>query len=544
MKINRIITIGLFLAMALLGFPTSLWSAEVVVLNSSSAGNLKLSKEALTAMYLKITGEIDARDFKTLKAVTINSTRILDLSEAEIVSYEGDEGCYAPITSDWMVDDRVWYHTYEANTLPIHAFAEVRDNSLSKWYEGSSTLRRLILPATLKNIEYDALRFNDMLTEIITPENSEFLVSDGHTIYTTDNKNLVAIAPAYTGSIDIPATVEEIDSCAFSGLKLAYVSFNSIDVPQMKGSNLLDAACVVVPDVQQYSEYFGELDCVEEVEEITVNNITADSLLFVLGNMGYRREDVRDIRISGELSQNDINNLISLPNLHKADLSQATTTATNIKIDNSSLCSIKFPIGTYALSISGNNYLEGELIIPEGVYSIACFNPRFSVVKFPSTLIDFTEDSFNNSIIREADFSDCVSLDRISGFSLCANLEKLLLPPALLELEGVSRADLQSIELPETLTRLSDCYNWSVDTLCLPASIKTLNYIGNMPNLKHVNLSSCSNLTTVSGCFYDCPKLEFIDFSNCPISTFSGFDGTKQLSEFFKNVSTKKREPL
>lgn len=543
MKINRIITIGLFLAIVLFGFSTSIYSAEVVTLNSPGAGNLQLSKEALTAMHLKVTGEIDARDFKTLKSVTMNRTRILDLSEAQIVSYSGDAGCYAPITSDWMVDDKVWYHTYEANTLPIHAFAEVRDNSFRKWYEGSTTLRRLILPATLKNIEYDAFRYNDMLTEVITPENAEFLTSDGHMIYTLDNKKLVAIAPAYTGSIDIPATVEEIDSCAFSDLKLAYVSFNSENAPQMKGSNLLDAACVVVPDIQQYAGHFDELDCVEEVEEIVVNNLTEDNLLLVLGNMGYRREDVREIRISGELSQDDINDLISLPNLHKADLSQATTTATNINIDNSLLCSFKFPSGTYDLSIGENNYLEGELIIPEGVRSIACFNTRFSVAKFPSTLIDFVEDSFNSSVIREADFSNCTSLVRISGFYMCANLEKLLLPPALSELDGVSQADLQSIELPGTLTLLSFCNNWSVDTLRLPVSIKELEYVGNMPNLKYVDLSSCSHLTTVSDCFNDCPQLESIDFSNCPISYFSGFDGTERLSEYF-GVSTKKTKAV
>lgn len=539
MKINRIITIGLFLTIALLGFSTSIYSSEVVILNSPSAGNLKLTKEALTAIHLKITGKIDARDFKTLKTVTINRTRILDLSEAEIVSYSGNAGCYAPKTSDWIVDEKVWYHTYEANTLPIHAFTEVRDNSLSKRHEGSYSLRQLILPSSLKNIEYDALRYNNMLTEIITPENSKFLVSDGHTVYTIDKKKLVAIAPAYTGSLNIPATVEEIDSCAFSGLKLTYVSFNSPNPPQMKGSKLLDAACVVIPNNQYHSEQFNKLDCVNEVEDIVINNIVEDELLVVLGNMGYRREDVREIQISGRLSQNDIKNLISLPNLHKLDLSQVSTTANYITIDKSSLCDIKLPSGKYELSIGSNNYLEGQLIIPEGVHSIDCSNPRFSIVKFPSTLMNFTEDSFYKSIIKEADFSNCSSLIKISGFSLCANLEKLLLPPVLSELEGVSCADLTSIEFPKTLTQLSYCNNWSVDTLRLPTSIKGLHFVGEMPNLKHVDISSCSYLTSVSSCFYDCPKLETIDFSKCPISNFSGFDGKNRLSDYLEDISTK-----
>lgn len=538
MKSNQIIAICMYLTLALLSIPAL--AADVVVLNSPGAGKLKLTKEALTATHLKVTGKIDARDFKTLKTVTINRTRVLDLSEVEIASYSGRDGCYYPKTSDWVVDDNVWLHDYDANTLPIHAFAEVRDNSIKKWYEGSYSLRRLILPSNLRNIETDALRYNTHLTEVVVPQKAQFLTGDNHVIYTSDYKRLVAISPAYTGNIDIPKSVTTIESNAFIGVKLSYVKFNSEKAPQINGTTPLDAACIIVPNINNYSGKFGESDCVEEIKEIIITDIKEGEILTELGNAGYKREDVREVRISGELSQEDISNLISLPNVHKMDLSQATTSARYVTITpSSSLCNIQLPIGEYSLNIEDGNFLEGELIIPEGVWDVKCFNRRLSVVKFPSTLGTLTEDSFDDSIIREADFSLCSKLSSISGFTFCANLEKLTLPSTLSTLEGVTHADFKTINLPNSLTTLSSCSDWGIDTLNLPASLKEIKYVGEMPNLKHVDIASCTQLASVDDCFNNCPKLETIDFSNCPISKFSGFEGSRRLSDYLNDITTR-----
>ena len=79
------------------------WTPEFVTLNSPGAGQLKLTKEALTASNLRITGDIDARDFKTLKEATISRTRVLDLSDANIKAYTGKEGCVTYKGSNWIV---------------------------------------------------------------------------------------------------------------------------------------------------------------------------------------------------------------------------------------------------------------------------------------------------------------------------------------------------------------------------------------------------------------------------------------------------------
>ena len=140
------------------------WTPDFVTLNSPGAGHLKLTKEALSASNLRITGDIDARDFKTLKEATISRTRVLDLSDANIKAYTGKEGCVTYKGSNWIVPAAKDY-VYKANTFPINAFNERRDNSLNTWTAGSTSLCKIILPKTLEAFEPDAFYDNNNLTE-------------------------------------------------------------------------------------------------------------------------------------------------------------------------------------------------------------------------------------------------------------------------------------------------------------------------------------------------------------------------------------------
>ena len=496
------------------------WTPEFVTLNSPGAGQLKLTKEALTASNLRITGDIDARDFKTLKEATISRTRVLDLSDANIKAYTGKEGCVTYKGSNWIVPAAKDY-VYKANTFPINAFNERRDNSLNTWTAGSTSLRKVILPKTLEAFEPDAFYDNNNLTELVVPETSTKLKGEDGAIYSSDGRRLLVVAPGYTGHLDIPATVQSVDSCALAYARPASLRFHTVTPPDMLGKDLVNTAYIVCPSPANYSKLFPDIDCVSKISQIIVNDVKEGTLMETIGNLGYVRNDVRSVRVSGTISQEDCDALFSLKNLHHADLSGCTMTGNSIELPEGSLCEVQLPMADYnpkfTLYISANNYLQGKLDIPESVFSVECLNTRFSEIVFPSYLNKVY--SFNDCIARRIDFSACTLIAEIEGFYNCANLEELILPPNLQKLNGFTYAPLTSIEIPSTVNYINTC-GWDIRNIVLPESLEEIQEFSEMPYLEQVDASKCSNLSNVMYAFNDCPRLETLDLSNSPIDRF------------------------
>ena len=500
--------------------------ADFVTLASPGAGQLVLTQEAMTATNLRVTGPIDARDFKTLKQVTINRTRVLDLSEATIEAYKGYYGTFVSIQGGWIVSAS-HEEFYPAHTLPMHAFAEMRDNSLIRWREGSATLRKLVLPANLVAFEPGALEGCSMIAELAVPSSSATLEGDGSAVYSAGKERLLAVAPAFAGHLDIPATVQAVDSCAFDGAKPASLRFHTEAPPRMPGSALVQTAYVLCPSPEAYAEVFPEIDCVAEIATVIVGDVTEGKLLGSIGNLGYGRDDVRSVQVQGTLGQEDIDALLALSNLHHADLSACTTSAASLTLPAGALCEIALPAGSYSLYIKGGNFLQGRLAIPEGVYYVSGGNSaRFSEVVFPSTLTGMGDYSFQESLIRRADLSACSNLSAIDAFTDCALLEELLLPPYLESLKSVSRAPLKSIEIPSSVREIQSCSDWDIRSIVLPEALEDLSGFGQMPFLEQVDASACGRLSRVSSSFDDCPKLETLDLSQSPIDYFSGCNAT------------------
>ena len=487
------------------------WTPEFVTLNSPGAGQLKLTKEALSASNLRITGDIDARDFKTLKEATISRTRVLDLSDANIKAYTGKEGCVTYKGSNWIVPAAKDY-VYKANTFPINAFNERRDNSLNTWTAGSTSLRKIILPKTLEAFEPDAFYDNNNLTELVVPETSTKLKGEDGAIYSSDGRRLLVVAPGYTGHLDIPATVQSVDSCALAYARPASLCFHTVTPPDMLGKDLVNTAYIVCPSPANYSKLFPDIDCVSKISQIIVNDVKEGTLMETIGNLGYVRNDVRSVRVSGTINQEDCDALFSLKNLHHADLSGCTMTGNSIELPEGSLCEVQLPMADYnpkfTLYISANNYLQGKLDIPESVFSVECLNTRFSEIVFPSYLNKVY--SFNDCIARRIE---------IEGFYNCANLEELILPPNLQKLNGFTYAPLTSIEIPSTVNYINTC-GWDIRNIVLPESLEEIQEFSEMPYLEQVDASKCSNLSNVMYAFNDCPRLETLDLSNSPIDRF------------------------
>ncbi len=140
---------------------------------------------------LKLTGTIDARDFKTMRD-NLPLLSDLDLSETTIVSYIGGEGT------------NIYSTEYIANTIPQYAFNNSNTNT------GKTSLTSIRIPKSVTSIGEYAFSSCSSLTKINIP-NSVTLIGSGAFYYCSG-----------LSSIIIPDEVTSIAAGAFyncTGLK-------------------------------------------------------------------------------------------------------------------------------------------------------------------------------------------------------------------------------------------------------------------------------------------------------------------------------------
>lgn len=517
---NKLIYIW-FIGLLFLFVPV--YAEDFVTIHVSTPGTLSLPDKALFASKLRITGEIDARDFKTLKRVTMNRTEVLDLSQANIHAYQGLSGCYAPKTSDWVGGGGESYHEYPANIFPIHAFSEIKDNSIYKWRDGSYSLKRLILPLSLKGFEDEAIYKTNTLCELEVPKGSEYLKSDDQVVYSIDGKRMLLAAPVRTRGIEVPSSVEKIDKNALAGMKFEYLGFNFATPPEIEDENF-QVAYITVPDNHFYDDVLQNVDHVKHMSQIVLNDLEEGTLQETIKSKGYLLEDLRNLCITGSINGNDMQYLNTLPNLYYLDLSGAKVNLYNMYVTAKKLCQIKLPEGATTLTISADNYLSGHLDIPEGIIYFDGQKLGFDSVTFPSTIIELSSSVFYNSLVRSVDLSKCSALYSVEGFSSCYLLEEVKLPPYLKKMNSFRNAPIQEIEFPETVEELAGGVNWKVRSLTFPSSLKKISDFSEMTNLVEVDFSACKKLEFFNA-FSCCPKLENLDLSMCPVTELLGLHG-------------------
>lgn len=158
-----------------------------------TAGELKnlLTGQLNTITKLKLTGTIDARDFKTMRDEMPALTEI-DLSGVTIVEYIGPEG-----TTD------IGSHTYPANTVPSHAF------------QNNMNITTLIIPSSAISIESYAF-FNCVGLKTIPIPSSVTTIEEGVFEHCRD-----------LTSVTIPSSVNTIENLVFSGSTWINVDTNN-----------------------------------------------------------------------------------------------------------------------------------------------------------------------------------------------------------------------------------------------------------------------------------------------------------------------------
>ncbi len=503
------------------------FAANFVTLHSPAAGTLKVTPEALTATHLKITGFINADDFQRLKPATMGVTQVLDLSEVQIEALIGG-GCYSPITSDMFVGGGT-QHQYKANTIPIHAFTKVGDNSVRKWHYGSSSLRKIILPATIEGFETDAFLNVGYLTELEVPSSSRTAYSENNVIYSYDRTRMIGIAPKYADILILPQSVKTISDNILTGITLRGIEIKSIEKVDFGVQSNITAGYIQASAPELYSELFGNsIQIKGNKYENAFNNVEAGTIATLLSNTN-NSNGINHLAISGKIDRNDLQIILSLPNLISLDLENSFYASDNFEeefiVENSKLCTLKLPQGDcYSVYFNNCLYLGGQMTFPQGVSFIKIANtPYISEITAPNSLYDITYDG--GVCLHKLDVSKCELMTEVTNVSNCNNLQTLLLPSSITRLK--IKAPLENIELPTTLEYLS-ATGWNIQTLQLPETLTEIASLDRMMNLTTLDVSNASRLVTLQGLNY-CPRLADVDLSNIPLTSFEGlnFDYTE-----------------
>ena len=203
---------------------------------------------------LTITGKLDGTDIKLIRAMANTNLKRLDISGCSIVSggsyyLRGTGGTYVadddptPIYTPSVAKESVERHQ-RGGYIIISRWEErhyTRNDTISTYmFAGLSKLENLILPNTVTTVmdgafmDSPSLSFitfgsslkifksgymfcgSDNIAEIKFNNNSNF-VSDKISIFNSDKRTLIAVAPSYSGVYPIPNTVDSIAPYAFVG---------------------------------------------------------------------------------------------------------------------------------------------------------------------------------------------------------------------------------------------------------------------------------------------------------------------------------------
>jgi uncharacterized repeat protein (TIGR02543 family) len=190
MRSNLLMTTLLFIFLAVIA------SAQVsITVNVPTAGGLSAAFTAAggdktKVTNLTVTGNIDARDVKFMRDY-LPKLAVLDLDSVQIKAYTGTGG------TNVILQPANTVITYPENTMPAESF-------LNRDY--NSTLKKLILPSSLKEIGDLAFRGCERLTgSLIIPDS---VTTIGNDAFSSCN---------FTGDLLIPNSVTSIGTSAFSG---------------------------------------------------------------------------------------------------------------------------------------------------------------------------------------------------------------------------------------------------------------------------------------------------------------------------------------
>jgi hypothetical protein len=313
----------------------------------ATAGNLKtlFTAEQLGQITkLKLTGTIDARDFKTMRD-DMPLLAELDLSGVTVAEYIGTEGTY------WELGAII---TYPANEIPIFAFQNEKFVN--------TTLTSVILPVNATSIGWDAFCLVTKLTSIVIPP-------------TVTKIDVAAFAQCPLSNVTIPASVEFIGVVAFSGTDYINVEadnpnyysidgalYNKAKTTLMQCPHIKTGTYTIPPSATRIDDHAFEY-CYQLAAVNIPSSVTSISHFAFLGCISLTSITIpSQVTYLGDWAFSDCTGLTSLYSrtMVPVDLSKSKEVFLNV---NKTSCTLFVPFGTKELYAAANLWKDFQNIV-------------------------------------------------------------------------------------------------------------------------------------------------------------------------------------
>jgi hypothetical protein len=490
----------LLLSLFFLAFGQAQVSKTIHVTNPGTLSTLLTSAELSTVTDLTVTGDIDARDFKTMRDNMI-SIKTIDLSGVLIKSYNGNEGTSENMTS------------YPDNELPTKSFASRRNMSVNSVLLPNSvtsigeqafyycySLKSINFPNSIRSIGNHAFEYCSQLRDVLILSDSLRYIGDFAFYF----------CYGLSGSLSIPNKVNYIGEAAFSqcrnfnGELILPDSIDDIKQDAFSGCEKLSGSLILPANLKNVGHY-AFANC-----KGFTGQLTFPSAIRSIGTYAFYNCS----GFSGSL------------------------------IIPSSITSISYGV------FEGCSGFTGDLIIPPHVKEI--LTAAFSYCTGFNGNLDIQA---NLSSIPERTFSHCSGLKSIINFPAslksigkaafynCSGLTgQLILPDSLIYIDASAfegcKGFTGSLNIPDKVTSIgfgafADCVGFN-DSLKIPDTVQgiggacfkgcsgfkgVLKIPSKITVIEHSTFSGCSGFDTL----YIPPSVVTIDysaFSNC-----TGFKG-------------------
>ncbi len=321
-------TIILFMAMAT-ATATS-WAEQV----ETQAGALSSHITNHNITSLKITGTIDARDFKFM-ADKLSQLSTLDMGEVTIAAYENVK---QPVFES--------VQTYEANSIPATCFF-------------GKSLQSVTLPANLKSIGLAAFAGCRQLKNITIPATVESIAS-----YAFSSSGLTAV--------DLPDNVKTLGVGVYArcaNLTRANIASASIATATFLADDKLNDVTLGAEVKEVGASAFGGCTALKEIKFATGSNIKA------IGNEAFIKSSISKLDLSALGKLTSIGNwAIATSNVQQVVLpSQVKSIGQGAFFYNSSLASAHVPPAVGEISdytFAGSQALAVDKILENGITNI------------------------------------------------------------------------------------------------------------------------------------------------------------------------------
>lgn len=529
-------------------------SKTLTLATAGSLATTLTAEEKITVTDLTLKGNIDARDFKTMRdAMTVLTN--LNLKDVKIVAFQDNAlGTQGPAG--------LYFRTYPADEIPHISFFNVVSQI------GKLTLKSVILPTQLTAIGTFAfggclnlsgeMPISKNITTIrqnafsgsgakfvVVADNPNYSSDKRGVLFNKDSTKLIQAPSTLAGDYSIPYSVTVVDGGAFTNCdKLdgtleipasvtrihngAFTNCINLDriIAHRATPLKFDAGAPPFRNFTGSYEIFKNMDLTKTKIEVFADSVELykNALLWkdFLSIAGVvQRTKTHHVRKTGNLAnelakkeQPEITHLTLIGTIDVRDF-KALSELPNLKHINLKKVSIAAYEGSGGTSTATSTYPAH--FIPD--YAFA--NKRFESFVFPEYLLGIGESAFagNGSWKESISLPTMLTTIGVSAFDGCSSLSgSVTIPTGVLAIPSRAfyNTGFSTVNFPATLNSIGDnAFSHSkIETLSLPS---TLYNIGKYAFNRCVNLSSSvtipQGITTINeGVFMNCYNLNSVQF--------------------------------